>query len=148
MSKKIKHIVLYLAYTLLLLHNLTPHQHHDELSAVEHEREHTSANLFDFLRTIFHNDFGNQYHLDSFEIEKTKCSDKAFVITDFNNEDIDNQHVNILFHDFETVYSTTFSPQNIAAISHAPPLLHYLKSIIPISFKGFSALGLRAPPCA
>ncbi len=148
MSKKIKHIILYLAYALLLLHNLTPHQHHDELSAIEHEREHTSTNILDFLRTVFHNDFGNQYHLDNFELEKNKSTDKAFVITDFDNEDIDNQQVNILSFNFDIPLFTTFSLQNIAAIAHVPPLLHYLKSTIPISFKGFSALGLRAPPCA
>jgi hypothetical protein len=148
MSKKIKHIILYLAYALLLLHNLTPHQHHDELSAAEHEREHTSTNILDFLRTIFHNDFGNQYHLDNYELEKTKSADKAFIIADFDNEDIDNQHLNIPFNDFEATVSKPFFIGNIVAIAHPPPLLHCLKYTIPISFKGFSVLSLRAPPCA
>jgi hypothetical protein len=148
MSKQIKHIILYFAYALLLLHNLTPHQHHDELSAAEHEREHTSSNILDFLRTIFHNDFGNQYHLDNYELEKNKTSQKACIVADFDSNDIDNQDINIQFYDFEADLSTTFSIQNIAAIAHPPPLLHYLKFTIPISFRGFSALALRAPPCA
>jgi hypothetical protein len=54
MFKLIRAIILYAAVSVLLLHNLTPHQHHGELAAALHEKEHNSKNALDYLRTVFH----------------------------------------------------------------------------------------------
>lgn len=49
---------------MISLHTLFPHEHHDELSSVEHEVQHLEADsLIDFIKLIFHEDMG-EGHLE------------------------------------------------------------------------------------
>ncbi len=58
--------VLSLAAVIMLLHAVLPHQHHNELSATEHSKEHQSPeNLLDWLELVFHYDQGEQ-HLEDY----------------------------------------------------------------------------------
>lgn len=61
-----KHIVVYIAWSILLLHNLTPHLHHGEVSNDEHEKNHVEAMSFlDWVKLPFHEDIG-EGHLENF----------------------------------------------------------------------------------
>jgi hypothetical protein len=63
--KLFKNIFLYLAASIVMLHNIMPHQHHTEMSMTEDLREHNSTTLTDWLRTIFHEDLGDAHHLEN-----------------------------------------------------------------------------------
>ncbi|MBR9920768.1 MAG: hypothetical protein GYB31_08005 [Bacteroidetes bacterium] len=64
--KKAGHILFFLAGLLLVLHNITPHFHHGELSEAMHEEDHKDADtLLDWIRLGFHNDLG-EGHLEWF----------------------------------------------------------------------------------
>ena len=71
MYKLIRAIVFYAAVSVLLLHNLVPHQHHEELAAALHEKQHNSGNVLDYLRTIFHE--------TAIHIEHSKYKEVRFV---------------------------------------------------------------------
>ena len=62
-----KNIALIIAGSLLLLHSLIPHEHHSELDEIAHIEQHQEADdLFDFLKLVFHLDFGGE-HLENFK---------------------------------------------------------------------------------
>lgn len=65
---------------LLLLHNVVPHQHHDEGIAEEHcltENSHDGDNLLELLGDIFHTDLGND-HLEN--LRKTESSQPSLIL--------------------------------------------------------------------
>lgn len=64
--KKLANILFIVAGIFLILHNVTPHLHHDEMRETRHNEEHQTAdNLFDWLSLTFHNDMG-EGHLECF----------------------------------------------------------------------------------
>ena len=64
-------IFLHVAMTIVLVHSFVPHQHHEELSIEEHNRQHREASgWIDYLLLAFH--IGpNQGHLDEFHSTET-----------------------------------------------------------------------------
>lgn len=52
--KLIRFLFFYAAVSMLLFHNLVPHQHHGQMSSYVHEQEHQSKGVLDFWRTVFH----------------------------------------------------------------------------------------------
>ena len=89
MMQYFKNIILCVATVLLLLHNLTPHQHHGEMTAAEDLREHQSSNFLDILRTIFHNDMGEQHHLENIKLVETDALFANEVSAEDESEDDD-----------------------------------------------------------
>lgn len=62
--KVTKHILVYLAGLLVVLHTLLPHQHHSELGNLEYEIQQKEANsLLDYIKLIFQEDVG-EAHLE------------------------------------------------------------------------------------
>ena len=62
----LRHILIYTACAILVLHNMTPHAHHDEMSSEVHEIEHREADsLLDWFKLAFHSDMG-EGHLENF----------------------------------------------------------------------------------
>lgn len=58
---------LYAAMTIVLVHSFVPHQHHEELSIEDHNRQHREAsNWMDYLLLAFHVS-PNQGHLEEFQ---------------------------------------------------------------------------------
>ncbi len=67
--KLIRNLSILLAGTLLLLHGVLPHDHHEELEETIHVTQHESASgLLDFLALAFHLDQG-EGHLDDYQPE-------------------------------------------------------------------------------
>lgn len=75
MRKSVRNIVFLIAGLVILMHNITPHLHHGELSDQEHIRAHCEADdLFDWVSLGFHNDLGGG-HLECFsEIENVELN--------------------------------------------------------------------------
>ncbi|MGL1888106.1 MAG: hypothetical protein OCD76_16440 [Reichenbachiella sp.] len=66
--KTVKHIFLFLALSLLMLHSIMPHQHHDDNETVEEYQEHQEAqDLLDYLMLAFHISQGEE-HLEEFQV--------------------------------------------------------------------------------
>jgi hypothetical protein len=64
--KRIGYFILFLAASIILMHNATPHFHHD-MSSVSHATEdEVASTIFDYLQLAFHLDLGED-HLANFE---------------------------------------------------------------------------------
>lgn len=76
-----------LATTILMLHSIIPHQHHSEISIVEDEHEHKSADGFlDLLSLALHTDQGDG-HLENFTTGDQVELDDLSVENDVNSDD-------------------------------------------------------------
>ena len=65
--KMISKVGLLLAASILMLHSLLPHEHHDEISAERHSYEQKGADsLLDHLLLAFHANLGEN-HLEEYE---------------------------------------------------------------------------------
>ncbi len=66
------------------MHNLIPHQHHNEISGEENEIEHNQANtIFDWVKLIFHEDIG-EGHLEHVVVSNSFGDDAGFSFTPFS----------------------------------------------------------------
>lgn len=75
-------LVFVLSVSFLLMHNLTPHVHHSEMSEEQHIFQHEEAKtLYDWLMLSFHDDLGGG-HLECFsQLEKIELNPaRDFVI--------------------------------------------------------------------
>ena len=66
----IRNILLINVVAILLLHSLTPHRHHEEMTYVEHKKAHENMDsIIDYLGLAFHQDASS--NLENFFLEKT-----------------------------------------------------------------------------
>jgi desulfoferrodoxin (superoxide reductase-like protein) len=151
----LKNTILCVAAVLLLLHNLTPHQHHGEMTAAEHQREHRSNDFLDILRTIFHNDMGEQHHLENIKLVENEAFAKTEISED---EDPDNDFFtknivtkihfkNIFFKNYynlNTAFAAVFYYRKNIAQSEKRHFYFHQTSCAPITF--LRAMCLRGPP--
>lgn len=84
-QKFIIRLAFFISVSVLLLHNLTPHMHHSELSDEEHSLQHEEASSwFDWLMLGFHDDLGGG-HLECFShLEKIQLSPKVDCVIPLN----------------------------------------------------------------
>ena len=84
--RKTGNILFAIASLVLLLHNITPHFHHGEISETQHDEEHQDAeSLLDWLALTFHSDLG-EGHMECFSQVNHLDSDvqsQVFLIPDF-----------------------------------------------------------------
>lgn len=79
---QIRNVFLINAVAIFLLHSLTPHRHHEEMTYVEHKKAHENANsIIDYLGLAFHQDSNS--NLKNFILEETNYF-KEFDSKDFN----------------------------------------------------------------
>lgn len=53
----LRHLMMTIATTIVLLHSIIPHSHHSELTHEEHHRQHENASsILDFISLAFHLD--------------------------------------------------------------------------------------------
>ena len=67
---------------MLLLHNLTPHIHGEELLNLAQTENSSDESLLDWLTDLFQTDLG-EGHLECFSVEKDQLLDLDFSINDF-----------------------------------------------------------------
>ncbi|MDZ7845670.1 MAG: hypothetical protein U5L96_02190 [Owenweeksia sp.] len=66
MQKVLRNTSLFLALSLMMLHNIVPHQHHSDLDTDQHclASDHQQDDLLDLLSDLFHVDLGGD-HLEN-----------------------------------------------------------------------------------
>jgi hypothetical protein len=122
---QIRNIFLINAVAILLLHSLTPHRHHEEMTYEEHKKAHQNANsIIDYLGIAFHQE--TNYNLENYFLEGTnyfkEVDSKGF-----------NFPINATFPKVEILITKTIS------FYRSLPGKSLIKFII-------LANGLRAPP--
>jgi hypothetical protein len=147
----VKHILLNTATAILLLHGFIPHQHHGELSIAEHAREHTSDNIFDYLRTVFHLDLNDQQHLENYEVNQTTCCSVEISIEQIPAEiSLDQTPVHgggfgDASIDCEVIIPPEF-PVPVLDFHYCPGRGRFPDTASFLSLFAFSNTGLRGPP--
>lgn len=124
-----------------MLHNITAHQHHTEMSEVEDLREHSSTTLTDWLRTIFHEDLGDAQHLENIIISSSDLDSPEFswLDNDFSplpHFDIDFLPPFILFYPYQANLNSKPQKQKIRHFYH----FSYCNTFL------LGAVVLRGPP--
>ncbi len=154
MPKSIKNIALYVATIVLLLHNILPHQHHGEMNAIEHERQHESSDILDILCSIFHLDLGDHLHLENILLAQNNEQqiEKIIVADVVSENDKPTNQTNFAGSDIyaEVAHAIVCKPQLscfVAMPSYAPLVQHYYKPPTTPVFSGIGQHDLRAPPC-
>jgi len=144
LTRILQHIFLCVATAIILLHSFIPHLHHGQMNAVQRERECTSENIVDFLRSVFHNDFGDDHHFENMEV-----SDADFGIVNlfFDATGPDPVCFDHFDHhsDSQAIYTPAFFPE-AAAHRYVPPRGPYPEARRILSLCAFSNIGLRGPP--
>ncbi|NNJ54969.1 MAG: hypothetical protein HKP14_02485 [Bacteroidia bacterium] len=75
--------ILFTALCILLLHSTVPHQHHSETEDIEnHELIEQDSSPLDFLIAMFHEDLGEENHLEDYNVSTNIELSVPFITTE------------------------------------------------------------------
>lgn len=118
--KRAGKVAMFIAISILMLHTILPHQHHDQIPDDRHAFEHEQADsLLDYILLAFHANPGEN-HLEEFE----KASSATFI--------------------FLAAELGSFEFQYINAEKDQPVWVEYETTLIPQFF--YKQISFRGPP--